>query len=126
MPGRRRRENESVSKETRLAAISAALASAAAAFLLLFPTYTGVSGGVTTHATLLEVNGSWAVGPVLFPVVIAVLPLLFARQFVRVAAAVAMSGFLFIAMSIGFFYLPSAFFMVLAACVTDRVEPEVR
>ena len=36
---------------------------AAAAFLLVWPVYSGFSEGRTTHATLLEINGAWAIIP---------------------------------------------------------------
>lgn len=69
-------------------------------------------------STLLEVNGLRAVLPLLFPVVVALLPLLIPRRRIRILAAVLLFGFSVVAaMSIGLFYLPAAITMLIAACV---------
>ena len=60
------------------------LASAAAILLLVWPAYTGFDGAHTAHATLVQVNGLWAIAPVLFPVFIALLPLVFRKQAIRI------------------------------------------
>ena len=57
--------------KTLLTAASFGLALVAAAFLLVWPVYSGSDGVRTTHATLLQVNGSWVIVPVGFPVIIA-------------------------------------------------------
>jgi len=58
--------------KTRLTAISFALALAAAIFLLVgSPAYSGFRDGRPTHATLIEINGEWAIVPVMFPVLVA-------------------------------------------------------
>jgi hypothetical protein len=105
-------------------AVSLGLTIAAAVCLLVCPVYVGLSDGRPTRATLLQVNGEWAVMPVAFPVMIAVLPLAFIRQAVRTIAAVVMSAFALVVMSIGLFYLPAAILMILAACLPDSNAPE--
>lgn len=102
--------------KTRLAAVSFGLALAAAVFLLMWPVY-------SNGATLLQVNGSWAVVPVIFPVVVALLPGIFRKQAVRIVAAIVMGAFALVAgMSIGLFYVPAAIVMLLAACVADSAK----
>ena len=108
--------------KTRLTAVSFALTIAAAILLLTLPVYSGFDGVHTTHATLLEVNGTWAIFPVMVPGLIAVLPLLFRRQVVRITAMGLLLGFVLIAMSIGPFYLPSAIMMLVAVCVDDSAK----
>jgi hypothetical protein len=123
--------------KTRFTAISFALAIAAVAFLLFVPVYS--AGGVVTKArgsdvrsnaysssrTLLEVNGSAALIPVLFPAIVAVLPLVFRFQAVRIVATVLLFGFVLIAgFSIGFLYLPAAVQMLLATRVAPTVGLE--
>jgi hypothetical protein len=108
-----------------IGAASLVLAIGAAIFVLVWPMYAsfGMDGSVTRRATLLEVNGSWAVVPVLFPVALASMSLLFRRQAARVVAAVLMGAFALLGgMTIGFFYLPAAIAMVLAACVPNAGE----
>ncbi|MBL8237244.1 MAG: hypothetical protein JNM66_07490 [Bryobacterales bacterium] len=105
--------------EMRLTAASFGLALAAAILLLVWPVYSGFDGVRTTQATLLKVNGCWALVPVGFPVVVALLPLAFSKQALRIIATVLISGFSFIsAFSVGPFYLPAAVTMLLAACVS--------
>jgi hypothetical protein len=106
--------------KARLTAVSFWLAMAPAIFLLVWPVYSGFDGRGTTHATLLQVNGAWVIIPVTFPVVIAMLPVLFRKQAVRIIATIMMWGFTIISgFSIGLFYLPAAIMMLLAACVAD-------
>lgn len=109
--------------KTRLAAASFGLALAAAIFLLIWPVYTGFDGLRTTHATLLQVNGSRALLPVAFPVIVALLPLVFRMQAIRISAAIVIGAFSFIGgFSIGLFYVPAAVAMLLAACVDDSAK----
>ena len=109
--------------KTRLTIASLGLASAAGAFLLVWPLYSGFNGRNTTHATLLQVNGSRAILPVLFPVFLALLPLVFRKQALRITAAVVMLAFSFISgFTIGLFYVPAAIAMLLAACVADSAK----
>jgi hypothetical protein len=108
---------------TRLTAVSFGLAVSAAIFLLVGPAYSGSAGGRTTHATLVEVNGSWVVLPVMFPVLTALVPLIFHKQALRIIATILIGGFAFISgFSIGLFYLPAAITMLLAACVTPSAK----
>jgi hypothetical protein len=111
----------------RLTAVAFALAMAAAIFLLGWPVYSGFDGERTTHATLLQINGGWAVVLVMSPVLAALVPLLFRRQAVRIVAAIVMGGFVFISgFSIGLFYLPAGILMLLAACAEDSARmPDV-
>jgi hypothetical protein len=82
---------------------------AAAVFVLVWPVYSGFSGDRPTHATLLQINGWWAVAPVMFPVLVSLIPLVVRRQWVRIAAIV-MGGFVFISgFSIGLFYQPTGY-----------------
>jgi hypothetical protein len=110
--------------KTRLTIASFGLASAAATFLLVWPVYSGFNGRNTTHAPLLQVNGSWAILPVLFPVFLAFLPVVaFRKQVLRITAAVVMLAFSFISgFTIGLFYVPAAIAMLLAACVADSAK----
>jgi hypothetical protein len=107
----------------RLAALvlsiaSLVLAMAAAVFALDYPLYSGFDGTRPTRATLVEVNGGWVAIPVLFPVAIALLPVVFRQRWVRIAAAVVLWVFAFLAgMSIGLFYVPAAVAMLVAAMV---------
>ncbi|MDR3698959.1 MAG: hypothetical protein P4L56_04940 [Candidatus Sulfopaludibacter sp.] len=94
---------------TRLTALSFGLAIAAAIVLLVLPVY-------SNRTTLPEENGAWAIVPVMFPVVMALLPVLFRKQAVRMAAAFLMGAFALIgSFSIGLLYLPAAIVMFLAA-----------
>ena len=92
---------------TRLTEVSFGLAVAAAVILLVLPVY--------TDRTLLEENGTWAIIPVMFPVVMALLPVLFRKQAIRMVAAFLMGAFAVIgSFTIGLFYLPAAIVMFLA------------
>jgi hypothetical protein len=90
----------------------------AALFFLIFPAY-------SSGATLLQVNGSDALFPLFFPVIVALLALLLSQRVMRVVAAVLMAGFVLIGgFSIGLFYIPAAFTMLLAACAPGRDQPD--
>jgi hypothetical protein len=109
--------------KTRLSAVAFGLAVTAAIFLLVGPVYSGYDGERPTHRTLLQVNGWWAIAPVMFPVVVALMPLLLRKQAARIVAAVVMGGFVFISgFSIGVFYLPAGILVLLAACVGDSTH----
>lgn len=91
------------------------MAIAAAVFLLVYPTYSGFSDNRPTRATLLEINGEWAIVPVLLPVVVALVPAMFPHRVIRIIAAVLLVAFAAIgAFSIGLFYVPAAVAMVVA------------
>jgi hypothetical protein len=102
----------------RLTLVSFVLAIAAAVFLLGYPAYSGFNNGRPTTATLLEVNGQWAIVPVLLPVVVALVPVIFPHRVIRIIAAVILGAFAAIAgFSIGLFYIPAALAMVAAASI---------
>lgn len=114
--------HKAASMKTRLTAASFGLALAAAIFLLVWPVYSTFDGARTTHATLLQINGLFAIALVGFPVVIALLPLVFRKQAIRIVATVLVGGFSFISgASIGLFYIPAAVTM-LAACVAPSAK----
>lgn len=50
------------------------MAVAAAIFLLVGPVHSGFDGERPTHRTLLQVNGWWVIVPVMFPVLVALVP----------------------------------------------------
>jgi hypothetical protein len=115
--------------KTRLAGVSFGLTVAAAIFLLVWPVYSGSNGNSwsngkqITHATLLQVNGPYAIIPVMFPVFTALTALLLRKQWVRIVATILISGFAVIGgFTIGLFYLPAAIPMLLAACVADSAK----
>jgi hypothetical protein len=109
--------------KTRLAAASFGLALAATIFLLVWPVYTRSDGLRTTHATLLQVNGSWMLLAVAFPMIIALLPLVVRMRAMRISAAIVLGAFSFIAgFTVGLFYVPAAVAMLLAACVADSAK----
>jgi hypothetical protein len=69
-----------------------------------------------TDATLLAVNGRWALLSLGFPVLIALIPVLIAKRGVRIGAAILLGVFAIISgFTGGLFYVPSALTMVLAA-----------
>jgi hypothetical protein len=110
-----------------LTAVAFALAVAGAVYALVVPVYMGYreSDGRRTieHRTLLQVNGPYILIPLFFPLLLILLPLLFPKQWLRIVVAVLIDLFVFIAgMSIGFFYAPAAFLMLLAACVDDSAR----
>jgi len=109
--------------KTRLTAISFSLAMAVAIFLLVWPVYSGFDGERPTHSTLLHVNGAWVIVPVMFPVLVTLVPLVVRKQVVRIIATVVMGAFVLISgFSIGMFYLPAGILMLLAACVEDTAQ----
>jgi hypothetical protein len=110
----------------RLPAVSFALAVAAAVAELFLPVYT-VGFDYRPTRTLIEVNGRWTIIPVLFPVVIALLPLIFRSRWVRITAAIVICSFGLIgSFSIGLFYLPSGAAMLVAAYAKSSGSPAGR
>jgi hypothetical protein len=100
----------------RLTLLSLGLAIAAAVFLLMYPVYSGLNNNRPSHATLLEVNGQWAIVPVLAPVVVALVPVMFPHRVIRLIAAAVLGGFALISgFTIGIFYWPAVVAMVVAA-----------
>ena len=99
------------------------MAVAAATYLIVWPTYSGFTGGRPVEATVLQVNGPASLIGLLFPVLITFVPLLVRKQWARIAAAILTGGFSLIgAFTIGLFYLPAAFVMLLAGCVTESAS----
>ncbi len=105
-----------------LAAISFALAVAASGLLLVLPTYSGWSSEspfVQQHATLLQVNGPRALIALAIPVLIALIPVLLPKWWVRLVAGVVLGAFVGVAgFSIGLFYAPSAAIMLIAGLLS--------
>ncbi|MGA3040262.1 MAG: hypothetical protein ABSF54_05650 [Bryobacteraceae bacterium] len=109
--------------KTRLTGVSFGLALAAAIFLLVWPSYSGFNGDQPTHATLLQVNGPYALIPVMFPVLTTLVALLLRRPGVRIVATILIGAFALIGgFTIGLFYLPAAIMMLLASCVADSAK----
>ena|ERR1017187_3192528 len=109
--------------KTRLTGVSFGLALAAAIFLLVWPIYSGFNGNRPSHATLLQVNGPYALIAVMFPVLATLIALLLRKQRVRIVATILISGFALIGgFTIGLFYLPAAILMLLASCVADSAK----
>ena len=109
--------------KARLTAISFGFAAVAAIVLFVVPVYSGFTDSQPVRATLIEINGKWVIVPVILPVVIAVVPLVFRKQVLRIIATVIMLGFTIISgFSIGLLYLPAAMMMLLAACVADSAK----
>ncbi len=91
--------------------------------MLVWPVYSGFDRGKPAQATLVQVNGSWAILPVLFPVMLALLPLVFPKQVLRIIVTLVMFAFSLISgFTIGLFYVPAAIAMLLAACVADSAK----
>jgi hypothetical protein len=110
---------------TRLTEVSFGLAVVAAVILLVLPIYAGFEGSRATHATLLEMSGTYALLVVMFPVAVSLLPLLVRKRPLRITAALLMGAFALIgSFTIGLFYLPAAIVMFLAAGTHDC--PSVR
>jgi hypothetical protein len=108
--------------KARLTAISFGLAAVAAAFLMVWPVYSGFDGRRTTHATLLEVNGAWVVIPVRCRRLLRSCQCCSAKQAVRITVTIIMWAFAIISgFSIGLFYLPTAI-TTLAACMDDSAK----
>lgn len=107
--------------------ISLFLALAASCLLLVMPVYNsethsedaqGHIAVTRTQDTLLQVNGLWALPALVFPVLIALIPVLIPKRSVRIGAAIVLGFFALIAgFSIGLFYVPSALTMIAAAAL---------
>jgi hypothetical protein len=70
---------------------------------------------------LIQVNGAFVIIPVLVPVAVALMPLVFRMRAARVIAAVLLCTFSFIT-TIGLFYMPAAVASVLAASVRESAD----
>ncbi len=113
-----------------LTTISFLVTLATSGFLLLIvPVYSGQSGNgivtVQTHATLLEVNGAFALIPLMIPVLMALMPTIFPHTWARLGASILLSLFVLIAgFSIGLFYGPSALVMYVATASSIQEKRE--
>jgi hypothetical protein len=109
-----------------LAAISFGLAVAVSCLLLVLPTYSGWSSEsplLQQHATLLQVNGPRALIALAIPVLIALVPVLLPKWWVRLVAGLVLAAFVVVAgFSIGLFYASSAFIMLLAGLASAPVR----
>ncbi len=119
----------------RKAAVSFLLAVLSSILLLVVPAYTGITARqapadrnspfsaqpetpvrTVRHATLAEVNGPRIYYILAIPVIVAGVPLLLRANKFRVLAAVLLTAWVLIGiLSVGFYYLPSAVMMILAA-----------
>ncbi|MFF5790801.1 hypothetical protein ACFY5D_02015 [Paeniglutamicibacter sp. NPDC012692] len=123
-----------------LQAVAFTLAITASLVLLLIPGYTEVTQSSdgpeqVTTSTLLETVGPWIFVPLLIPVVLTGLPLVFRGRsniYASVAAAIALAIFTVLgALSIGWFYLPAtgvAFIALFSLSTKPKVpnaHPEV-
>ena len=78
---------------------------------------------VEEHATLLQVNGPRALIALAIPVLIALVPVLLRKWWVRLVAGLVLAAFVVVAgFSIGLFYAPSAFIMLMAGLVSAPVR----
>lgn len=109
-----------------LAAISFGLAVTVSGLLLVWPTYSGWSSEsplVEQHATLLQVNGPTALIALAIPVLLALVPVLLPKWWLRLVAGLVLAAFVVVAgFSIGLFYAPSAFMMIMAGLVSSPVR----
>ena len=98
----------------RWAVASLVLAVATSLALLVVPVYTSGSGGT---ATLIEVNGTRAVFPLIVPVLLALAPVIRPRRAAAIASASLLGAFVLVSGgSVGLFYLPALVAMIVAAC----------
>ena len=94
-------------RRTLMTSVAFALAAIAAMFLLIAPS--------DTHLTLLAVNGSRVLVPLLLPVAIALVAVLLRNQVFRVLALIVTGGVVVLGIaSIGMFYLPAMIAMLVA------------
>ena len=109
-----------------LAAISFGLALVVSCLYLVVPVYSGWSSEsplVQQNSTLLQVNGPRALIALAIPVLIALIPVLLPKWWVRLVAGLVLAAFVIVAgFSIGLFYAPSAFVMVMAGLVSAPVR----
>jgi hypothetical protein len=108
-----------------LAAISFGLAVAVSGLLLVLPSYSVWSSESPSvrHATLLQVNGPRVLIALAIPVLIALVPVVLPKFWVRIAAALVLATFAILGgFSIGLFYAPSAVTMFLAGCLSAPVR----
>ncbi len=69
-----------------------------------------------TGATLIEVNGAWAILPLLIPVLLALPPVIRPRRSAAIGSASLLGAFVLVSgASIGLFYVPALVAMIVAA-----------
>jgi hypothetical protein len=98
----------------------------AAVALIVLPTY---SAGYENRPrkTVIEVNGDSTIILLMFPVVVALAPVMFPARAIRIIAATLLCGFTAIgSFSIGLFYLPASLLMVIAASNARDTSGDVR
>ena len=109
-----------------LTAISLGLAVAVSGLLLVLPTYSGWSSEspfVQQHATLLQVNGPRALIALAIPVLIALVPVLVPKWWMRLVVGLVLAAFVGVAgFSIGLFYAPSAAIMLMAGLLSAPIR----
>ena len=108
-----------------LAAISFGLAVAVSGLFLVLPTYSigSLESPSLGLATLLQVNGPRALIALAIPVLIALVPVLLPKWWVRLVAGLVLAAFVVVAgFSIGLFYFPSATFMLFAGLLSSAVR----
>ena len=101
-------------RESHVSAVFPAVAAAAAtAVLVVLPFYTGSVNSQMKSATLIEVNGARAILPLMVPIALTVLPLIFPARWVWTVGAILLTVFVLLgAFSIGLFYAPAAVLMI--------------
>ena len=92
--------------------LSLALSIGGAVFLLIYPFYSDFDGSFT----LIEQNGSWVLIPILLPVLVATVPLVYRARGMRVISSMLLGAFVVVSgLAVGSCYLPAAVAMVVAA-----------
>jgi hypothetical protein len=85
-------------------------------FRIVYPVYSGFDGTCPTSATLLDVNGTWVVVPMLLPVLVALIPGRAPAPWRADRGGGVLGAFVVVAgFSIGLFYATATVAMVVAA-----------
>ena len=108
-----------------LAAISFGLAVAVSGLFLVLPIYYAWSSELPSvgHATLLQINGPGALIALAIPVLVALVPVILPKWWVRIAAGVVLAAFVGVGgFSIGLFYAPSAAIMLIAGLLSGPMR----
>jgi hypothetical protein len=108
-----------------LSGISFGLTLAVSCLLLVMPVYSSWSSESPSvrHSTLLDVNGPRILIALAIPVLIAMVPVLFPKFWVRLVAGLALAALAVVAgFTVGLFYFPSAVLMLLAGLLSAPVR----